>query len=88
MKGFGDWVHSQETYPGSGQYMKYGLYSCRGTCQCGTGTYQGPGSHGYEAMDTDWMVAAGADYLKVRYRSYVIDVASFLDSNFIFRKYY
>jgi len=67
MKGLGDWIHSQETYPGSGEYMKYGLYSCRGTCQCGTGTYQGPGSHGYEAMDTDWMVNAGADYLKVSY---------------------
>jgi hypothetical protein len=66
MKGLGDWVHAQETYPGSGEYMKYGLYSCRGTCQCGTGTYSGPGSHGYEAADTDWMVAAGADYLKVR----------------------
>jgi hypothetical protein len=30
----GAWVHSQELSPGSGQYFKYGLYSCRGTCQC------------------------------------------------------
>jgi hypothetical protein len=57
MAGLGQWVHSQG--------MKYGLYSCRGTCQCGTGTYNAPGSHGYEAADVDWMVAAGADYLKI-----------------------
>ncbi len=25
MKGFGDWVHSQEVSPGSGVYFKYGL---------------------------------------------------------------
>lgn len=65
MAGLGSWIHAQETAPGSGQHMKYGLYTCRGTCQCSTGTYQGPGSYGYEKMDTDWMVAAGADYLKV-----------------------
>ena len=28
MKAFGDWVHAQETAPGSGEYMKYGLYTC------------------------------------------------------------
>ena len=65
MKGMGDWIKAQETYPGSGDFMHYGLYSCRGTCQCGTGTYQAPGSHGYEAADVDYMVAAGADYLKI-----------------------
>ena len=65
MKALGDWIKAQETAPGSGQYMRYGLYSCRGTCQCGTGTYSGPGSHGYEAADTDWMIAAGAQYLKI-----------------------
>jgi len=57
MKGLGDWVH--------GEGFLYGLYSCRGTCQCGTGSYHAPGSHGYEAADVDWMVAAGADYLKI-----------------------
>jgi hypothetical protein len=66
MKGLGDWIHSQETYPGSGQYMKYGLYSCRGTCQCGSSYYSGPGGLGYEVVDTDWMVKyAGCDWLKV-----------------------
>ena len=65
LKALGDFIHAQETSPGSGQYMKYGLYSCRGTCQCGTGTYSAPGSHGYEAADVDWMVAAGADLLKI-----------------------
>ena len=66
MKGLGAWVKAQETAPGSGVRMRYGLYSCRGTCQCGTGTYAAPGSHGYEAADVDYMVAAGAEYLKVR----------------------
>ena len=65
MQGLGDWIHAQETYPGSGQYMKYGLYSCRGTCQCSTSYYSGPGSYGYEQLDTDWMVNAGADWLKI-----------------------
>ena len=65
MKGLGDWVHAQEITPGSGRYLKYGLYSCRGSCQCGTGTYNAPGSLHYEAADVDWMVAAGADYLKI-----------------------
>lgn len=66
MKKLGEWIKQQETYPGSGKYMRYGLYSCRGTCQCGTATYAAPGSHGYEAADVDWMVNhAGADYLKI-----------------------
>ena len=65
LKALGDFIHAQETAPGSGEYMRYGLYSCRGTCQCGTGTYSAPGSHGHEAADVDWMVAAGADYLKI-----------------------
>ena len=38
MKALGDWIKSQPTYAGSGDMMRYGLYSCRGTCQCGTGT--------------------------------------------------
>ena len=65
MKGLGDWIKSQETFPGSGEMMRYGLYSCRGTCQCGTGSYNAPGSNGHEADDTEWMVAAGAQYLKI-----------------------
>ncbi len=65
MKALGDWIKAQETYPGSGEYMHYGLYSCRGTCQCGTGTYSAPGSNGHEIADVDWMVAQGADYLKI-----------------------
>ena len=66
MKGLGDWVKAQETAPGSGVRMRYGLYSCRGTCQCGTSEYSGPGGQGHEAEDTAWMVAAGAQWLKVR----------------------
>ena len=65
MKGLGDWIKAQETYPGSAQYMQYGLYSCRGTCQCSTGTYHAPGSNGYEKADVDYMVAQGANYLKI-----------------------
>ena len=42
-----------------------GLYSCRGTCQCGTGTYNAPGSNGHEKDDVEWMVAAGAQFLKI-----------------------
>jgi hypothetical protein len=33
MKGLGDWITSQETFPGSGVNLTYGLYTCRGTCQ-------------------------------------------------------
>ena len=65
MAALGSWIKSQPTYPGSPDMMRYGLYSCRGTCQCGTGTYSAPGSHGYEKEDTDWMIAAGAQYLKI-----------------------
>lgn len=65
MKALGTWITSQETYPGSNEYMHYGLYSCRGTCQCGTSTYSAPGSNGHEMADVDWMVAQGADYLKI-----------------------
>ena len=64
MKALGEWIHSQEV-PGKGKVMKYGLYTCRGTCQCSTQQYQGPGGHGHEAQDAAWLAAAGADYLKV-----------------------
>jgi hypothetical protein len=56
----------------------------------GTGTYQGPGSHGYEAADVDWMVAAGADYLKVRWYdaampivhdAYILSLAQLISSS-------
>jgi alpha-galactosidase len=62
MKGFGDWVHSQCF--ADNQCMKYGLYTCRGSCQCSTPWYSGPGSLGYEAQDAQWMADAGADYVK------------------------
>lgn len=38
--------------------------TCRGTCQCSTSTYHGPGSHGYEVQDAQYMADAGADYVK------------------------
>jgi alpha-galactosidase len=60
MKALGTWIRSQPTFAGSNDTMRYGLYSCRGTCQCSTGTYSAPGSNGHEADDTEWMVAAGA----------------------------
>ena len=63
MKALGEWIHDQEV-PGKGKLMKFGLYTSRGTCQCSTQLYQGPGSHGYEAQDAQWMVDAGMDYLK------------------------
>jgi alpha-galactosidase len=65
MAALGTWVRSQATHPGSADRMKYGLYSCRGTCQCGTHDYKAVGSHGFEAQDTAWMVAAGAQWLKI-----------------------
>jgi alpha-galactosidase len=64
MKALGDWIHEQ-VVPGRGKIMKYGLYTCRGTCQCATKQYQGPGGHGHEAQDARWLADAGADYLKV-----------------------
>ena len=45
--------------------LEFGLYTCRGTCQCGTDKYQGPGSHGHEREDVLWIAAAGATWLKV-----------------------
>ena len=65
MRALGDWVRSQPTQDGSKERMKYGLYSSRGTCQCGTSVYHGPGSHGFERADTQWMVDAGAEWLKI-----------------------
>ena len=65
MKALGDWVAAQPTYAGSEEKMVYGLYSCRGTCQCGTRAYHGPGSNGHEAADTQWMIDAGARWLKI-----------------------
>jgi alpha-galactosidase len=66
MAALGAFVNAMPTGSGEpGDFMKYGLYSCRGTCQCGTDKYSGPGSHGYEKADTDWMIAAGAKWLKI-----------------------
>ena len=63
MKALGDWIHDQDV-PGKGKIMKYGLYTCRGTCQCSTQQYQGPGSHGHVTADAQYLADAGADYLK------------------------
>lgn len=66
MKAFGEWVTSQDRGNGTGTFS-YGLYSCRGTCQCSEPDYHGPGSQGFEAGDVDWMINyANASYLKVR----------------------
>lgn len=65
MKGLGDWVTSQAVAEGSDEKLVYGLYSCRGTRQCGTGKYGATGSNGHEAADTQWMIDAGARWLKI-----------------------
>jgi hypothetical protein len=57
MAALGAWVAAQG--------FKYGLYSCRGTAQCGTDKYSGPGSQGHEGADAAWMVAAGAEWVKI-----------------------
>jgi len=64
MRALGEWVHAQEV-PGAGRTLRYGLYTSRGTCQCSTKQYQGPGSSGHIERDAAWMVAAGADLVKV-----------------------
>eukprot|EP00042_Codosiga_hollandica_P033938 m.233308 g.233308 ORF g.233308 m.233308 type:complete len:553 (+) comp54289_c0_seq2:1-1659(+) len=63
MTWLGSWLHSQ-IIPGTNLSMLYGLYTCRGSCQCSTSEYQGPGSLGYEKVDAEYFAAAGADYLK------------------------
>ena len=65
MRGLGEWVTSQSVAAGSAEKLVYGLYSCRGTCQCGTGLYHAVGSNGHEAADTQWMIDAGARWLKI-----------------------
>ena len=66
MAALGAYINSMPTGSGvPGETMKYGLYSCRGTCQCGTDKYSAPGSNGFEKEDTDWMIAAGAKWLKI-----------------------
>jgi alpha-galactosidase len=65
MKGLGDWVTSQAVAEGSDEKLVYGLYSCRGTHQCGTSKYGATGSNGHEAADTQWMIDAGARWLKI-----------------------
>eukprot|EP00316_Scyphosphaera_apsteinii_P013223 CAMPEP_0119338082 /NCGR_PEP_ID=MMETSP1333-20130426/95318_1 /TAXON_ID=418940 /ORGANISM="Scyphosphaera apsteinii, Strain RCC1455" /LENGTH=210 /DNA_ID=CAMNT_0007349277 /DNA_START=129 /DNA_END=758 /DNA_ORIENTATION=+ len=65
MMGLGNWIKRQPIYEGSAMKMRYGLYTSRGTCQCGTRTYHAVGSHGFEKEDVEWMVDAGAQYIKV-----------------------
>ena len=50
MKDLGDWVTSQAVAAGSNEKLVYGLYSCRGTHQCGTSKYGATGSNGHEAV--------------------------------------
>lgn len=67
MKALGQWIHSQVVPgdgPASGQRMSFGLYTSRGTCQCSTSTYSGPGSAGHVKQDAQYFAAAGADLLK------------------------
>ena len=58
MKAVGDYLHSLG--------LKYGLYTTRGTIQCGTSEYNNvPGSYGHYKSDVDQMVSWGIDFLKV-----------------------
>eukprot|EP01088_Endostelium_zonatum_P017750 TRINITY_DN539_c0_g1_i1.p1 TRINITY_DN539_c0_g1~~TRINITY_DN539_c0_g1_i1.p1 ORF type:complete len:423 (-),score=65.31 TRINITY_DN539_c0_g1_i1:93-1172(-) len=58
MKAVGDYLHSLG--------LKFGLYTTRGTVQCGTSEYSNvPGSYGHYTSDVDQMVGFGMDYLKV-----------------------
>ena len=52
MAGLGEFINSVPVSPGAAETMRFGLYTCRGTCQCSTSAYSGPGSHGFEAQDT------------------------------------
>ena len=63
MKALGDWIHNQ-VVPETGEHMRYGLYTSRGTCQCSTSQYHAVGSHGFERQDAEYFAASGADYLK------------------------
>jgi alpha-galactosidase len=77
MKGLGAWIHDLDV-KGQGKIMKYGLYTSRGVTQCDTPEYQKrclhtppnpatmrcEGTNGYEAIDAQWLVDAGADYIK------------------------
>jgi len=76
MAALGKWIHDLEV-PGRGKIMKYGLYTSRGVQQCDTGEYKARcmhsppnpvdrcvGSNGWEEIDAQWMVDAGADYIK------------------------
>ena len=71
MDGLGKIVH--------GQGFQYGLYTSRGVTQCSRPEYRQrclhtppnpksgcEGSHGYEVGDAAWLVAQGADYIKVQ----------------------
>ena len=57
MKSLGDWAHSNG--------FMYGLYSSRGTQQCGSLGYNAPGSYGYYQQDANYVAAQGADYFKL-----------------------
>lgn len=76
MAALGKWIHDLEV-PHQGKIMKYGLYTSRGVQQCDTSEYKqrclhnapNPpdrcvGSNGWEGIDAQWMVSAGADYIK------------------------
>eukprot|EP00931_Biecheleriopsis_adriatica_P054402 TRINITY_DN32000_c0_g1_i1.p1 TRINITY_DN32000_c0_g1~~TRINITY_DN32000_c0_g1_i1.p1 ORF type:complete len:456 (-),score=61.70 TRINITY_DN32000_c0_g1_i1:46-1413(-) len=76
MAALGKFIHDLEV-PGKGKIMKYGLYTSRGVQQCDTTEYRARclhtppnpsdrcvGSHGWEVQDAQWMVDAGADYIK------------------------
>ena len=60
MINLGEYIHNRS--------LRYGMYSCRGTKQCGSPdpniTYIAPGSFGYYLQDAKYFANAGADYLK------------------------
>ena len=57
MQSLGEFIHSKQ--------LRYGLYSSRGTYQCGHKDYDAPGSYGHYQADAEFMAAMGADYVKL-----------------------
>eukprot|EP01084_Bolivina_argentea_P206818 352997_1 len=58
MVALGQYIHSKG--------LKYGLYSSRGTKQCGSPDvpYSAPGSYGHYKQDAEYFANAGADFVK------------------------
>lgn len=81
MYNLGSWIHSKG--------FKYGLYSSRGTCQCGNDSrhYSAPGSYGYYQQDAQYMANMEADYYKLDSCCHVGDLQDAFDQYKQFEMY-